>query len=235
MVDIFQDVDEALRREKIAALWQAHGGLIVGIVIALVLGTGAYSAYKSWSDKRMAEQTENFWVAQESASPDGSSGKTLTLDSSGRLRTLALLTQAGALADKAKIEEARKAYEALAADRGADPLARDFATVMAARMVSETSSVTLDSAQQQLKALDMIIAKKDSPWGAAARLSAATLCAEILKDLPRARTYITPMLDSMDKKQTTEAPTSIVLMARQLDHVWSLGSPAQAAPRKAVP
>jgi hypothetical protein len=39
MVDVFDEVDQALQREKLQAIWDKYGKLIIALIIAVVLGT----------------------------------------------------------------------------------------------------------------------------------------------------------------------------------------------------
>lgn len=228
MADLIQDVDEALRRERMEKLWREHGGLILLAVSALVVGTGVYSVYKSHLSGTRAAQTEAFQAAQADPDPAKALETFAAGKPSGELGALALLTAAGDLVGKGKIEEARKTYDAVAADGGADPALRDYAAVMAARLSADMAVADAVSPDQRLAALDAIIANANSPWGASARLSAALLCAGPLKDVARARKYLAPIIEAANKKETSDIPLSLVRMAQQLDHVWEIESPAPA-------
>lgn len=228
MADLIQDVDEALRRERMEKLWREHGGLILLGVSALVVGTGVFSVYKNYLSGQQTAQTEAFQAAQESPDPAAALESFAGQKSPGGLRALALLTAAGDLTGKGKIEEARKTYDSVAAEDGADPALRDYAAVMAARLAADAAHPDGVSPDERLAALDAIIANKNSPWGASARLSAALLCAGPLKDIARARQYLAPIVEAANKKEVSDIPLSLVQMAQQLDHVWDVESPAAA-------
>lgn len=227
MPDIFQDVDDALRRERVEQFWHAHAGLIVAAIAALILGTGAYSFWKSWSESRAQEQTSAFLAAQQTEGDASAQLRTFAEETpSGALGALALLTAAGKLADSGNTEEARKAYESLAQGSAADSFLRDYAILMAARL----GPAGAEGANKDLAALDAVIAKKDSPWSAMARIVAATLSADALGDIARARGYLAPLLDSAQNREQG-APMSLLMTARQLDDVYALKeTPAQSVP-----
>ena len=48
MTDLFAEVDEALRQERVAKLWQEYGRYLIGFIATLILLTALISAYKSW-------------------------------------------------------------------------------------------------------------------------------------------------------------------------------------------
>ncbi len=48
MSDIFREVDDALKQEKVAAFWSKYGNIVIGGVLLIIVGTGLYSGYRSW-------------------------------------------------------------------------------------------------------------------------------------------------------------------------------------------
>lgn len=232
MADLFHDVDEALRRERMERFWREHGGLLISAVAALVVGTGVFSVYKNHRAGQQETQTEALQAALESADPAKALESFAAQDAPEGLRTLARLTAAGDLADQGKIQDALAAYDGIGADSGAEPLLRDRALVMAARLAAGVEGAQALPPEQRLTALDAIIAQKDNPWAGSARVSAALLCAGPLKDLARARQYLAPIIESADKKEASDTPLSLVQMAQQLDHVWAMEAATPSAPAK---
>jgi hypothetical protein len=41
VADIFQEVDEDIRKDKATELWKKYGGIVIGACLAVVIGTGA--------------------------------------------------------------------------------------------------------------------------------------------------------------------------------------------------
>ncbi len=233
MADLFHDVDEALRRERMERFWREHGGLLVAAVAALVVGTGVFSVYKNHRAGQQEAQTEALQAALESADPAKALESFAAQGAPEGLRTLARLTAAGDLADQGKIQDALVAYDVIGADSGAEPLLRDRALVMAARLAAGEDGAHSIPPEQRLTALDAIIAQKDNPWAGSARISAALLCAGPLQDLARARQYLSPLLvGSANKKEDSDTPLSLVQMAQQLDHVWAMETATPPAPAK---
>ena len=48
MSDILQEVDEALKQDKMAKLWQDYGRYIIAALVLVVLMTAAKSAYEHY-------------------------------------------------------------------------------------------------------------------------------------------------------------------------------------------
>ena len=48
MADIFQEVDEEVRREQLKKLWDRYGLLVVILAILIVAGVGAWRFYQYW-------------------------------------------------------------------------------------------------------------------------------------------------------------------------------------------
>ena len=127
MSDIFHEVDEEVRREKLKQLWERHGNLIVAFALLIVLAVGGWRGYEWWEAKKAAESGAAF----EAAVTLAESGKQaeaqeafakLAKDGSSGYRVLARFREAAELA-KTDPAAAVKVYDALAA--GLRPRPRD--------------------------------------------------------------------------------------------------------------
>ena len=54
MSDIFNEVDEEVRRERLQALWKRYGNLILAILILAVAAVGGWRGYQYWEAKKAA-------------------------------------------------------------------------------------------------------------------------------------------------------------------------------------
>ena len=63
MADIFQEVDEEVRRERLQKLWQEYGPVFVAVALILVLGVGGWRGYQWWETKKAAEAGAQFEAA----------------------------------------------------------------------------------------------------------------------------------------------------------------------------
>jgi hypothetical protein len=141
--DIFQEVDEELRRDNAAKLWKRYGNYVIALAVLIVAATGAFSWWRSHDlQQRQAEGTRA--AAALALAGDGKYGEAadaLTIVASdahagralvARFETAALRARAG---DEAA---ATAAYDALAKDSGVEPLYRDLATLMWASHALDT-------------------------------------------------------------------------------------------------
>ena len=63
MSDIFQEVDEEVRREQLKKLWERYGTLLIAACVLLVVAVGGWRAYEWWEAKKAAEAGTAFQAA----------------------------------------------------------------------------------------------------------------------------------------------------------------------------
>ncbi|HUK06982.1 MAG TPA: tetratricopeptide repeat protein [Stellaceae bacterium] len=132
--DIFQEVDEELRRDNFAKLWKRYGNYVVALAVLIVAATGAFS----WWRAHDLQQRQDEGTRAAAALTLAAQGKTaeaadaLTVLSSdahagralvARFETAALRARAG---DPAA---AIAAYDSIAKDGAVDQIYRDLATL----------------------------------------------------------------------------------------------------------
>jgi hypothetical protein len=143
VADIFQEVDEDIRRERLEKLWKQYGSYFIALCILIVVAVGAWRGYEWWQVKRAAESGAAF----ESAVALAEAGKhqeaeaafaKLAADGSVGYRPLARLREAAELArtDKAA---AIKAYDEIAADKSAGQVINDVAALRAGFLLVDTA------------------------------------------------------------------------------------------------
>jgi hypothetical protein len=144
VADIFQEVDEEVRREQLKKLWQRYGNYIVAACIVVVAAVGGWRGYEWWQTKKAAESGAAF----EQAVTLAAAGKhdeaeaafaKLATDGTAGYRVLARLREAAQIA-RTDPKAAIKAYDEIAADGSVDRVMRDFATLRAGYLLIDTSS-----------------------------------------------------------------------------------------------
>lgn len=136
MSDIFREIDEELRQDRMHALAKRYGGLAAAAAFLIVAGTAGYVGWKHWRDQQNQQATAALESAlMTAAAAGGAEGvKTLT-ELAGKapadLAALARLSAGAALTRDGKLEEAAQVYDALAADPKASAWQRDLATLLA--------------------------------------------------------------------------------------------------------
>ncbi len=136
MSDIFQEVDEEVRRDKAAEFWKKHQNLIIGAAALIVLATAGFRFYEN---RRLeAEQAAGAAFQQalaldrdgKGAEADAAMAK-LAADAPRGYQTLARLAEA-AIKAKTDPKGALAAYDALAADASIGALFQEAARLRAA-------------------------------------------------------------------------------------------------------
>jgi hypothetical protein len=143
VADIFQEVDEEVRRERLNKLWQQYGNLVIAVCILIVAAVGAWRGYEWWQTKKAGEAGAAF----ESAVILAEAGKhqeaeaafaKLATDGTAGYRALAQLREAAELARTDK-SAAVKAYDAIAADKNTGDVIRQLAAVRAGYLLVDTA------------------------------------------------------------------------------------------------
>lgn len=143
MTDIFQEVDEEVRREQLKKLWERYGGYFIAACIVVVIGIGAWRGYEWWQAKQAAQSGAAF----EQAVSLAESGKhqeaaaafaKLAADGTPGYRILARLREAAELTPTDR-KAAVAAYDAIAADNRAGPVVQDLAAVRAGFLLVDTA------------------------------------------------------------------------------------------------
>ena len=143
MVDIFQEVDEEVRREQLQKLWQRYGNLLIAACVLVIAGIGGWQGYNYWQAKKAAETGAAF----EQAAILAESGKhkeaeaafaKIGAEGTAGYRVLARFREAGELAQTDK-NAAIQAYDALAADKSIGQVMQDLAAVRAGYLMVDTA------------------------------------------------------------------------------------------------
>lgn len=118
MSDIFQEIDEDLRRDKVSALWNKYQNLVYTAVAVVILGTAGVTGWRIY-DGRVKEQAGAAYL---------SALQVTTQDPKAAVDVFAKLAEEGGpVADLARFDMARAAV--LAGDK---PAALDILAAMAA-------------------------------------------------------------------------------------------------------
>jgi hypothetical protein len=136
--DIFQEVDEELRRENYAKLWQRYGKYIAGLAVLVVLAT---AAVWRWNEYRLhlrqaegAQYASALDLARQGKDKEAADAfAALARQAGGGHAVLARLEEGAVRARAGDIDGALAVYGALAADASVDPIYRDVAVLLASQ------------------------------------------------------------------------------------------------------
>jgi len=142
VTDIFQEVDEEVRREQLKKLWERYGNYLIAACLLIVVGVGAWRGYEWWQAKQAAQSGAAF----EQAVTLAQSGKheeaaaafaKLAAGGTASYRLLSRLREAAELASSDR-KAALTAYEAIADDKSAGQVIQDLAAVRAGILLVDT-------------------------------------------------------------------------------------------------
>ena len=144
MSELFDEVDEEVRREQLKKLWDKYSIYIVGLAFLIIAGVGGWRGYQYLEAKKAAEAGAAFNKAVE-LSEQGKSAEAeaafadLAAKAPGGYRSLARL-RAAAEVVKRDPQAAAKMYDEVAADRSVDATFQELARLRAAGLMLDTTS-----------------------------------------------------------------------------------------------
>ena len=168
MGDIFNEVDEDVRRDQVIHLWQRYGRYFLVLLAAVVLGTGANATWNHFQTKRVMSEGEEFSAAMSLVQ----SGKyeqanlrfSQQIASSGRgYAQLAKLQKAAALIAVKDHDGAISIYDDLASTPTSDRLIANLAMILSAM-----HRIDADRADEAVELL-VDLAEGSGPWRYLAR------------------------------------------------------------------
>lgn len=208
MSDIFQEVDEDVRRERLHKLWEKYGMLIIAACVVVVGAVGGWRAYDWHQTKQAAEAG----VAYEAAATLVAQGKheeaeaafaKLSADAPSSYRALARLREAAELGRR-DAKGAVAIYDALAADTAVPTVLRELASVRAGMLLVDTAP--FDDIRQRLEPLTA----QDKTFRHSAR-AAIALAAWRVKDAAAVRRWSDMILSDRDTPDGTRGQIEILM------------------------
>lgn len=143
MSEIFDEVQEEVRREQLKKLWERYSTLIVTVMFLIVAGVGGWRGYLYWEGKKAAEAGSQFEAAaqlvdQKKGAEAEAAFMKLASQAPQGYRTLARLRAAAELATR-DVPAAVKLYDEVAADRNASAMEQDLAALRAGSLLVDTA------------------------------------------------------------------------------------------------
>ena len=144
MSELFDEVDEEVRREQLKKLWDRYSIYIIAAALLIIAAVGGWRAYQYLEAKKAAEAGAAFDAAIElseqnkHAEAEAAFNKLATSAPSG-YRMLAKLRAAAEVATRDPQAGARM-YDEIAADRSVGAEQQDLARIRAAGLLLDTAS-----------------------------------------------------------------------------------------------
>lgn len=202
MTDIFREIDEELRYDKLLRVWRRYRVVIIIAVAGLILGTAGYVIWRDYSEKQALARAQAFAVALDLVGQPDDATALAALDrvteGSDGYAALAQLQKAAVETRSGNAAGAVAIYEALAADGSAETAFRDLAVILLALN-------SLDTAEpDELIARLAPLTADDKAWRYSARELTALL--RLRKgDTAGATDLLTTLADDAGAPQGTRA------------------------------
>ena len=153
MSELFDEVDEEVRREQLKKLWEKYSIFIIAAALLVVAAVGGYRFYRYTEAQKAAEAGDAFSKAAElSEQNKHSEAETaftnLAAKAPSGYRMLARLRAAGEAADRDP-KAAAKMFDDIAADRSVGTVEQALARIRAAGLLLDTASY--NDVQQRLQ------------------------------------------------------------------------------------
>ncbi len=169
MPDIFDEVEEEVRAERLRRLLSRYAGVILAAVLLIAAGVAGWRVRDYYHARQDQAAAAQYLVALNQAQTPGAAGQPSRAAAEAALsrlaatapegyRALARLRLAALLSADGKQAEALSLYNALATDSSAAPLLRDLATLLWTEHQIDTGDPQLLEAR--LKPLAEFV----SPW-----------------------------------------------------------------------
>ncbi len=153
MSELFDEVDEELRREQLKKLWDRYSIFIVGAVVLIIAGVAGWRGYQYWEGKRSAEAGAAFEAAatlaeQNKHTEAEAAFAKIAAEAPSGYRTLARLRAASEVALRDP-QAAVKLFDAIGSDSTVGQSEQDLAKTRAALLLVDT--VPYDEIRQRLE------------------------------------------------------------------------------------
>ncbi|ALJ35377.1 hypothetical protein D9623_10410 [Azospirillum brasilense] len=207
MSDIFREVDEDLRRDRMERVFKRYGGIMLAAALAVVAATGGTVAWRNWQQSQKQNETTALAAALSQATQGPDKGVEALAAFAGKadpgMAALAQLNAAALLAREGKTAEAVTVYDTLSNNAGAAAVYRELAALLSVMH-------QLDSGDPaQLQARLQPLTADANPWRFSAREMSAVLAARA-GDKDRARTLFQQLADD------SQAPAGVRSRAADL-------------------
>ena len=144
MSELFDEVDEEVRRDQLKKLWDQYSIYIIALAILIIAGVGGWRGYQYLEAKKAAEAGAAFDKASELAEQNKhaeaeAAFADLATKAPYGYRMLARLRTAAEVAARDK-PAAAKMFDDIAADSSVGASERDIARIRAAQLLLETTT-----------------------------------------------------------------------------------------------
>ena len=135
MADFFDEVSEELKQDQLIQLWKKYSKLIITFFILLVLSVSTYQVYMIWNEKKLTENSEQFFSGLEKLdNKDFEKSAEIflnsSLDQNDGYRVLSIFGLAHSNFENGKISEMVSNYQTIYEDKTIGNYYQDLARIL---------------------------------------------------------------------------------------------------------
>ena len=157
MTDIFSEIEQDLRREKVSVLWEKYGIYLVGLGIGIVVAAAAVVGWQAWQKSQTEASSVKYDAVMAEVATQKPEEAAATLDAFAKDATkgyamLAQMQQSGELLKAGDSKGAVSVLDKIANNRSVSPLLRGMARIKAGLILVDTA--TYDEMNARMAPLD---------------------------------------------------------------------------------
>jgi hypothetical protein len=200
--ELFREVEEELRQERLTAIWKRFGPLVITALVAIVLGVAGWNGWVWWQERQL-QSAAAAWdraLAGAAMASESETARALEAYAAGApvgFAALARLEAAAAHLSATDRAAARDALDAVAGGR-VDPIVGEVARLSALALELDTAS------PQDLIGRLEPLAAAGSPWRHTARELLATALLRA-GEAERARAVLRELVDDAETPPSLRA------------------------------
>jgi len=146
VADIFQEVDEDIRRDKAMQLWRRYGSYVIIACVAIVVGTAGRVGWREYKAAQQAEESGRYVIAARLLEKDDTAAavasfQSLAADANTGYGVLALFQSATARIKAGDKPGALAVYDQIASDVGMDPIFRGLGQLQAVMLLIDDGGI----------------------------------------------------------------------------------------------
>ena len=222
-----REIDEELRREQLLKLWEQYGTYAIAAAAIIIIGIGGFKYFEYRQTVAAETAGARFTAAAREAAQNQKAEAQTALDqiassAPAGYAALARLRLAAAEREAGRTAEAQAAYEAIAKEKGLDPLLADYARLQAATLRLDSADWT----EMQNRLNDL--AADGNVWRFSAR-ELLGLAAQKAGKTEEARTQLQRLLGDRNTPPGI-GERARVMLAMLTEAELARGAPAAASP-----
>tara|TARA_R110002124_G_scaffold129483_1_gene290948 strand:+ start:245688 stop:246356 length:669 start_codon:yes stop_codon:yes gene_type:complete len=214
MSDILQEVDDALKQDRMLKIWHRYGRFIIAFLILIIAMTAAKSAADHYHRTTSERATTALLTILNSADDNKSTALAAFIETQKSGSTvIASLQLAGQYLSNGDKDAALATFDALSTNSKATNYFQDFSKLMAIQIKMDALT---EETRPQIKAdLDELINDDGSVWRYHAMLNRAALLASV-------QDYAGALLDAAAVKSAPNMPETLIKRAIALEQLYTI-------------